>query len=120
MSETEYISLSLSKIRQFCRHYDVHGWVSAHPRMLQKDKVSGEYSVPTPYEIAGSAHWYNKSDNCISIWRNKVDDEAPVEVHVQKIRFREIGALGTAYLTYDRVTGEYHDTSEWHYAGGKR
>jgi twinkle protein len=120
MSETEYISLSLSKIRQFCRHYDVHGWVSAHPRMLQKDKVSGEYSVPTPYEIAGSAHWYNKSDNCISIWRNKVDDDAPVEVHVQKIRFREIGALGTAYLTYDRVTGEYHDTSEWHYAGGKR
>jgi twinkle protein len=120
MSETEYISLSLSKIRQFCRHYDVHGWVSAHPRMLQKDKTSGEYSVPTPYEIAGSAHWYNKSDNCLSIWRNKVDDEAPVEVHVQKIRFREIGALGTAYLRYDRVTGEYHDTSEWHYAGGKR
>lgn len=118
MTETEHISQCLSRIRQFARHYDVHMWVLAHPRMLHKDKQTGEYTVPTPYEIAGSAHWFNKADNCISIWRNKVDDTKPVEIHVQKIRFREVGSLGVAYLQYDKVTGEYHDTGKWHFAGG--
>lgn len=107
MTETEFISRCLSRIRQFCRHYDVHAWVSAHPRMLRKDKDSNEYSVPTPYDIAGSAHWFNKADNCIAIWRHKTDDLKPIEVHVQKIRFREIGALGVAFLYYDKVTGRY-------------
>ncbi len=119
MTETEYISQCLSKIRQFCRDNDIHGWVSAHPRMLHKDKVTGEYLVPTPYEIAGSAHWFNKADNCIAIFRDKADDTKPIQVHVQKVRFREIGALGTAYLQYDKVTGEYHDINDWHFAGGR-
>lgn len=120
MSETEYISRCLSEIRRFARQKDVHCWVSAHPRMLQKDKQTGEYLVPTPYEIAGSAHWYNKSDNCIAVWRNKHDDTEPIAIHVQKIRFREIGALGVAYLAYDKVTGQYHDTGQYEYAGGRR
>lgn len=120
MSETEYISRCLSEIRRFARQKDVHCWVSAHPRMLQKDKDTGTYTVPTPYEIAGSAHWYNKSDNCIAVWRNKHDPSVPVEIHVQKIRFREIGQLGVAYLTYDKVTGRYIDTAEFNTTGGVR
>lgn len=120
MSETEYISQCLSEIRRFARQKDVHCWVSAHPRMLQKDKETGTYNVPTPYEIAGSANWFNKADNCIAVWRNKQDPESPVEIHVQKIRFREIGQLGVAYLRYDRVTGQYLDTGEYDTAGGRR
>ena len=120
MSETEYISRILSEFRRFCRQYDVHGWISAHPRMLQKDKDTGTYTVPTMYEIAGSANWFNKADNGIAIWRNKAEPEKPIEVHVQKIRFREIGQLGVAYLNYDRLTGRYTCTGEYDTAGGKR
>jgi len=120
MSETEYISRCLSEIRRFARQKDVHCWVSAHPRMLQKDKETGTYTVPTPYEIAGSAHWFNKSDNCIAIWRNKHDLAQPIEVHVQKIRFREVGQLGVAYLNYDRLTGRYTCTGEYDTTGGGR
>jgi twinkle protein len=59
--------------------------------------------VPTPYDSAGSAHWRNKADNCITIFRN----ENSVDVHVQKIRVKEIGRVGVAQFKYKVSTGEY-------------
>lgn len=109
MSETEYISQSLSKIRRFSRHHGVHVWIVAHPTKLFKDK-DGKYPVPTPYDISGSANWRNKSDNCITIWRDLDPQKRSqeVEVHVQKIRHKIVGKLGMATLSYDRVTGRYY------------
>lgn len=52
ISETEYISEVLSKIRRFARNYGVHIWLIAHPTKLKKDK-NGKYPVPTPYDVAG-------------------------------------------------------------------
>jgi twinkle protein len=108
LTETEYISQSLSRIRAFARDNGVHVWVVAHPTKLIKD-VSGHYPVPTLYDIAGSAHWYNKADNGISIWRDKEDAGTPVDIHVKKIRFREVGQLGIAQLHYDPPTGRFLD-----------
>jgi twinkle protein len=108
MTETEYISQCLTNIRQFARHRQVHVWVVAHPTKLVK-LDDGAYPVVSPYDIAGSAHWFAKADVCLSIWRNRLDDHAPVDVHVQKVRFREIGQLGMAQLRYDPVTGRYRD-----------
>lgn len=107
MSETEYISQSLSKLRNFARHHGVHVFIVAHPAKLTKE--NGEYPIPTPYDISGSAHWYNKADNCLTVSRNKANEAAPIEVHVQKVRFREVGELGVCKLYYDRLTGCYLD-----------
>ena len=38
LSETEYISESLTKIRRFARAYGVHVFLIAHPTKLSKDK----------------------------------------------------------------------------------
>lgn len=111
LSETEHVSQCLSKIRRFSRNHDVHVWVVAHPTKMVKDK-DGTYPVPTPYDIAGSANWRNKADNCLSIWRNLRDDGAPVEIHVQKIRFRECGRIGIARLMFDRKTGRYSSVEQ--------
>lgn len=111
MSETEWISSALSKFRRFARENSVHLWIVAHPTKLQKDN-KGVYPCPTPYDISGSSHWRNKADNAIAVWRDVSKQGSPVEVHVQKIRFKIIGKIGVARLKYDTVTGRYYDESE--------
>lgn len=110
LTETEYISQSLSVIRRFARSYGVHVWLVAHPTKLKKDE-SGNYPVPTPYDIAGSAHFRNKADNALCVWRDLFNDNTPVQVHVQKIRFKEIGRIGVVGFSYDVATGVYKETN---------
>jgi twinkle protein len=110
LSETEYISQCLSKIRRFARLHNIHIWLIAHPTKLRKED-NGNYPVPTPYDISGSAHWRNKADNCISIWRDLNDRDTPVQIHVQKVRFKEIGQVGMVELNYDYKSGRYSDIS---------
>lgn len=111
MSETEYISVSLSKIRNFSRWHDIHVFVVAHPQKLQKEKDSGKYNPPSMYDISGSAHWRNKADNGICIHRPDVNVDV-TEVIIQKIRFKENGKLGTVKLAYNRDCGIYFDLED--------
>ena len=67
MTETEYVSQMLTKIKRFAQHNDVHVWFVAHPRQLQGWR--GE--PPNLYDISGSAHFINKADNGIVIHRNR-------------------------------------------------
>lgn len=107
ISETEHISQSLSKIRQFARDYKVHVWLVAHPTKLQKDKITGAYPVPTPYDVSGSAHWRNKADNCISVYRDVQSQDGIVQVHVQKVRKKTNGRVGVLELRYNHIVGQY-------------
>ena len=111
MTETEFISQSLTRIRRFARSHHCHVWVVAHPTKLFKEKGKGEYPVPTPYDISGSAHWRNKADNCITVWRDLNPDNQSFEthIHVQKIRRKHLGQLGMAKLKYEYSTGRYKD-----------
>jgi len=106
ISETEYISKSISKIRRFARACGVHIWVIVHPAKMSKvkqDDGTMDYPVPTPYDCHGSAHWRNKADNAITVHRNFKDET--INIHVQKIRFKEIGKVGVCEMTYDKPTG---------------
>jgi len=108
-TETEYVSTVLTKIRKFARKYDTHVWLVAHPAKLYKDK-DGKYPVPTPYDISGSAHYRNKADNCITIWRNVGGaDQSVADIHIQKIKLKEVGQVGLASLRFDVVTNSYID-----------
>lgn len=107
-SETEFIHQSLSKIRSFGFNHACHVWVVAHPTKLQKN-TDGVYPVPTLYDISGSAGWFNKADNGIAVWRDKVNENVPVQLHVQKIRFAETGGLGMVELRFDKLTGRYSE-----------
>lgn len=105
-SETEFIHQSLAKIRTFGVNHACHMWVVAHPTKLQKNS-DGAYPVPTLYDISGSAGWFNKADNGIAVWRDKVNENVPVQFHIQKIRFAETGGLGMVELRFDKLTGRY-------------
>ena len=107
-SETDYTSQALTKIRRFARMNYVHVWLVAHPTKLQKSKDTGEYPVPTMYDISGSAHWRNKADNGICVHRPDYGNDV-TEVYIQKIRFREIGKTGKIDLKYNRDCGLYFE-----------
>lgn len=110
MTETEYISHALSASIRITRKTGAHLWIVAHPAKLFKDRDTGKRPVPTPYDVAGSAHWFNKADNCVTIWRDTGSEWTDeVDVHVQKVRFQHIGKHGIATLRYDIATGRYRD-----------
>jgi len=109
-TETEYISTALGQIRRFARNHGVHVWLVAHPQKLYRRK-DGSYPVPTPYDISGSAHWRNKADNCLTIWRDENEPGKPVKLYVQKIRFREVGRVGIVSLQFDQLNGRYKEAT---------
>ena len=110
LTETEYISQSLTKIRRFARNQFCQVFLVAHPYKMQKGG-DGKYPCPTPYDISGSAHWRNKADNCLAVWRDPSPENQSFEtqVHVQKIKKKHIGNLGVAKLSYEYSTGRYLD-----------
>jgi twinkle protein len=73
--------------------------------------MDDKYPVPRPYDISDSAHWYNRADNCLSVWRDTADPEKrnDVEIHVQKIRNKYVGTVGMATLTWNYVCGTFTD-----------
>lgn len=109
MTETEYCNQALRQLKRIGWHHDVWIGLIAHPTKLYRNKQDGSYPIPTLYDINGSAAFANKADNGIVIWRDKADETRPVEVHVQKVRFHEIGGLGMVRMTHDRLTGRYHE-----------
>lgn len=111
VSETDYTSMALTKIRRFARRYDVHCWVIAHPTKMQKDKTTGQYPVPTPYDISGSAHWRNKADFCLTIHRPDMSKNL-VDVYVQKVKFKHLGKLGQCSLAYEWQSGTFTDVGK--------
>jgi twinkle protein len=110
LTETQYISAMLGKIRRFARRNGVHVWIVAHPQKLIKDKDTGKYKPPTMYEISGGANWRNKADVGICVHRPDMTNDI-TEIYIQKVRFREIGKLGAVQFRYARETGNYTDFS---------
>lgn len=111
LSETEYVSATLSEVRQWARQNDVHVWIVAHPQKIRRE--DGQLPVPKPDMISGSQHWWNKADCCITVYRRLDDqDRQDVEIHVQKVRFKHVGRPGLIDLKYDRISGRYHEPSK--------
>jgi hypothetical protein len=106
LSSTEYIGKCLRISRKFARRNNIHLWIVAHPTKMQKNK-DGEYPVPELYDIEGSAHWRNKADNGLCVWRNF--DSETVSVYVQKIKYRYAGKPGEARFTYNQLAGTYSE-----------
>jgi twinkle protein len=109
LSETEYISKTLTYLRQFARNNECHIWLVAHPKLIQKERESGKRPVPSLSDVSGSAHWWNKADFGIVVHREQGDGSNDVQIHVQKVRFKHMGKQGMAVQIWDRVSGQYRD-----------
>lgn len=109
-TEADYLSESLAHVVSVVQDIGCHIFIVAHPTKLQRG-TDGKRPVPTPYDIAGGAHWYNKADNIVCVHRDQGTNGGDVEIHVQKVRRKWLGRSGMAVLNYDRVTGRYSDQS---------
>jgi twinkle protein len=105
-NETKYISEQLDKITIFCEKNKVHCFLVAHPTKIQKDKVTGKYEVPNLYSISGSANFYNKTANGITVYRDY--ETGQTEVHIQKVKFKHWGKVGLVVLGWDYKNGRYY------------
>lgn len=110
LSETDYVSRTLTDVIRLARRMNAHVWLVAHPKQLPRNR-DGTRPIPSPYDISGSAHWYNKPDNILVIHRDQSDHASDsVDIHVMKVRFKHCGRAGhVASLRYARATGRYFD-----------
>ncbi len=106
ITETEHINESLSMFKGFSQGYTVCVWIVAHPNKPLKEP-GGNVPVPSAYDISGSAHWYNKADDIICVWRNPLSTTEPTQIHIQKIRFGEVGVQGQCNFYHERSTGRF-------------
>lgn len=104
-SETLYISEVLDKLTNFAQLNDVLVVLMAHPTKLQKDKQTGQITVPTLYDISGSANFYNKADFGIVVHRDRVENYTII--NVAKVKFRHLGEPGRALFKYNLNNGRY-------------
>lgn len=103
-SETLYISEMLDKLTNFAQRNDLLVFLMAHPTKQPRSK-DGTIDAPTLYDISGSANFFNKADFGIVVHRNRTENT--VEVHVQKVKFRHLGEVGTALFKYNLNNGRY-------------
>jgi twinkle protein len=104
-SETDWVSDMLTQLKLFATSSDAHVWLVAHPTKMQR-KQDGSYPVPTGYDIAGSAHYFNKADMGISVHREDRTSNKSA-LHVWKSRFSWMGKVGQTDLTYEVSTGSF-------------
>ncbi len=105
----DYLAWAIPRLVRFARVYGVHIWVACHPRTLEKQQ-DGRYPVPTPYLIHGGAMWYNMASNILAAYRNRGQpDETILDIHIQKIRYREIGRIGRASLRWSEARNRFID-----------
>lgn len=66
-SVTDYIGRALIHVKDFCRGMKATVIIVAHP-----SKAVNEHGgrVPGLYDIEGSAKWFDKMDNGLTVWRN--------------------------------------------------
>ena len=109
VTETEYISLLLSKLKRFAQRNGVHVWLIAHPAKMYSEKGQ-PIRAPGLYDISGSAHFANKADVGITVHRP--DPTTPnAEIHVRKVRFKHVGKIGCLNMRWEKSTGRYEAIS---------
>ena len=116
-NDTQKISHVLKQIVDFAHRHKVLVILVAHPKKPQADGArKGEPLIPSLYDIAGSADFYNKCDYGLILQRERRTDytKAPplTWVHVLKIRFRHLGQIGARAFGYDAVSGRFVGTDD--------
>lgn len=105
---TEYTGFAIKEFKRFARKHQVHVMVAAHPAKMLPDK-DGTIRMPSLYDISDSAHWANKADAGLVIWRgtDKMGNQIS-KVKIAKVRYQEeIGIPGEVEVRFNADTARY-------------
>lgn len=103
-TDHDYQGRAIRMIKTFMRRYDVAFWVVGHPR--KPDLTGTKIRMPSLYDISGTAHWANKADYGLVIFRPDKTSNV-VEAHVTKVKMGLPGKEGVVRLAYDFRHTEY-------------
>ena len=107
MNDSEYTGVCLRRLRKFGRKHNVCMVIVAHPAKMYRNKEEKKYPMPTLYDIAGSANWYNKADNGVVVYRDF--DSGITTVSVKKVKYKNYGKVGDVSFRYVYDSGEYQE-----------
>lgn len=103
MSTTEYTGYAIKEFKRLAKRFNVHVIVAAHPAKMRR-KEDGSYDIPSLYDIADSAHWYNKPDVGLVVFRSAEKNI----IRVAKSKYHdEIGMPGDVDVTFDLQSNHY-------------
>ena len=106
-NETEVIGRDLDLLERFAKRLNVIVILVAHPRKMEKDKVTGLSVIPSAYDINGSANFFNKADYVIAVHRIRNPNYTIIKV--SKVKFSNYGGQGEFCLGYDNRNGRFYD-----------
>lgn len=102
-TETQYIERTLRRLLRKMRRLNLLLIIAAHPTKLNGD------NEPELYNISGSAHWKNKCQHGLVIFKPKVDSNA-VKVTVEKSKdWETMGKPGQIDLVFKRSFCDYKE-----------
>lgn len=107
--EHAYTNRAIRALKKFMRDYDVALWIVVHPR--KPDLQASRTRMPSLYDASGSAHWANKADYGLVMWRPDKNSNV-VEAHVTKVRMGYPGKEKVVRLAYDFRTSHYDAASD--------
>lgn len=97
MTQTQYTGMAIKLLKRLGKRYNVHVMVVAHPTK-QKKLDNGLYAMPSLYDIADSAHWYNKPELGMVVYLN---EQGNTTVRVAKSRHhKKIGKPDDMEFTF--------------------
>lgn len=109
-SEVKWINEQLAKIVRFNQTSGIHTFLVAHPTKMTKDSDLINYQVPNLYNISGSAHFFNMTQNGFCVFRNFVTKRT--EVHIQKVKWEHLGKIGMIEYTYCEDNARFYSDGE--------
>lgn len=108
LSETDWISEMLSRVRTFAVAHDLHVWFVAHPTKMARN-AEGVTPPPVGGDISGSAAWFAKADFGLTVHRVDRAFSNVADVIVWKVRWSWTGSEGRTALLFDPVRNTYRE-----------
>ncbi len=100
----------VSKLVSFCKKFNCHIHLVAHPRKGMKDS-----DKPDKSDVKGNSAITDLAHNVISIWRSEEEtgkDDPLGDVLVHVLKNRELGTTGKIRMKFDKMTKTFSDGSK--------
>lgn len=105
----------LSRLTLFCQMHGVVIFLIAHPTKMRKDEKSGQYILPTLYDVKGSGDFYDQSHCGLTVYRvfDSENEEGYTKVVTTKIKYNHQGQINSETIfKYDKPSGRFYEYNE--------
>ena len=106
----DYLRKILSYRNRFFDANKMHSFIIIHPKNPDPKQVKeGMVSKPTVYDLMGGSEWNNNGKNIIVVHKNTKQNHEPYTIHVDKVKPKFYGQLGSFQIHMDWATQRFYD-----------